>query len=87
VSRAALGDGGEGLLDATSFAGKVVGGVMRRASLQHVPVAAIVSEARVDPPASLTILSLVERYGEERAWTETEWCIADTAAGVLADVR
>ncbi|HEX7526402.1 MAG TPA: glycerate kinase [Gaiellaceae bacterium] len=78
---------GEGLLDATSFAGKVVGGVVRRASLQHVPVAAIVGEARVDPPASLTVLSLVERYGEERAWAETAWCIADAATAVLAGAR
>ncbi len=71
---------GEGKLDASSFAGKVVGGVVRRAGA--LPVLAIVGEA--EERGGLRIVSLLERFGEERAWAETASCIAEAVAEALA---
>lgn len=61
---------GEGFLDDESFAGKVVGGVTEMAAEVGVPVLAVVGEV-VHPlpplPANLTVVSLTERFGEERS--------------------
>ena len=74
---------GEGMLDATSFTGKVVGGVLRRAENRGIPVAAIVGDVSVIAPESLDVVSLVERYGSERAWAESARCIADAAQALM----
>jgi glycerate 2-kinase len=74
---------GEGLLDRTSFAGKVVGGVVGRALAAGVSPAAIVGEARVPPPRELRVVQLVERYGADRSWADTLGCIADAAEELL----
>lgn len=76
---------GEGLLDATSFAGKVVGGVSQKASLLDVPVLAIAGE--VDPAASgqLEAHSLVKRFGAECAWATPATCIRRLLIAELAD--
>lgn len=78
---------GEGLLDEQSFRGKVVGGVCALAAEHGVPVLVIVGDRIDDEPvvtaittaraasAGLTIVSLTERFGRERAW-------ADPCAGV-----
>lgn len=61
---------GEGFLDAESFDGKVVGGVASLCAELGVPCLAIVGEV-VDPvpplPVGLTVVSLVEQFGEERS--------------------
>lgn len=61
---------GEGFLDAESFAGKVVGGVCTAAAERGVAVLAIVGEI-LDPPPPLpdhlTVVSLTEQVGRERA--------------------
>jgi glycerate kinase len=81
---------GEGRLDATSFQGKVVGGVAQLCE-GHVPLWCVVGE--VDPampatavPASLRgrIASLVETFGRQRATTQTAAAAADLLASRLS---
>jgi glycerate kinase len=67
---------GEGLVDATSFAGKVVGGVVALASSAAIVAGRIADGIDVPVPA----ISLVERFGEERAWSDAAACVADAAA-------
>ncbi len=78
---------GEGLLDETSFAGKVVGGVVERASLAGVRALAIVGDARVVSPPALTTVALVERFGRERSWRAPLECISEAAAELLASAN
>lgn len=61
---------GEGLLDAESFNGKVVGGVAAWAAAEGVPALAVVGAARdgVDPPDGLSVVSLSERFGDDASW-------------------
>jgi glycerate 2-kinase len=76
---------GEGMLDETSFAGKVVGGVAQRASTHGVPVVAIAGE--LDPAVArrLEAYSLLERFGVERAWDAAADCVARLLAEKLAE--
>jgi glycerate kinase len=75
---------GEGYLDAESFCGKVVGGVAELAGELGVPVLAVVGA--VDPdldPAVLTgleVVSLTERFGEERARAEAAALVGEVVA-------
>lgn len=74
---------GEGRLDEQSFTGKVVGGVLARASARGIPTLAIVgSSALPHPPPGLAVVSLEERYGG-RAWTDTLGCVSDAVAGFV----
>jgi glycerate kinase len=81
---------GEGFLDAQSFTGKVVGGVLDIAEPAGVPVVAIVGRVVDDlEPASLRrlrVVSLVDRFGESRAVGDTLACIEQAASEVLADL-
>lgn len=81
---------GEGQLDATSFDGKVVGGMVDLARAAGVPVAAICGRihpsaresddfARIDAGA----VSLTEMFDEDRATNEPLWCIERAALDVL----
>jgi glycerate kinase len=73
---------GEGFLDAESFAGKVVGGVVELAAEVGVPVLAVVGEVvhPVPPlPAHLTVVSLTEQFGSDRSHAEP----GDAAAEVV----
>lgn len=78
---------GEGQLDETSFAGKVVGGITQLAAEYGIPVAAIVGVA--DPAIVLewanriTIESLVERFGEDVALNQTKKSIQRSATLLL----
>jgi glycerate kinase len=82
----------EGFLDEQSFEGKVVGGVAGLAASLGVPCVAVVGEV-VDglalPPASkeLEVVSLVERFGPDRARTDTLGCIEAVVADLLAGGR
>lgn len=69
---------GEGFLDAASFAGKVVGGVVERAGWGSKPVCVLVGDADAEGRATAglclpppTVISLTERYGEEAARADT----------------
>lgn len=75
---------GEGLLDATSFTGKVVGRVLdsaRTAGVEALVVAGDVKGSRIDA------VSLVERYGPERALAEPAKCLAEIVETALAARR
>jgi glycerate kinase len=76
----------EGFLDEQSFEGKVVGGVLDIASANDVPVLAVVGEVvdGVTLPDGLTVISLVERFGDERARHETLRCIEAAVRDPLA---
>ena len=76
---------GEGHLDASSFEGKVVGGVAAHATALAVPL--FVVAGRVDPEVAARVdaVSLVESFGEERALHDTLGCVAEAVAARLAD--
>jgi glycerate kinase len=80
---------GEGAFDATSLLGKVVGSVLDDAAAVGVPV--VIVAGTVAPEAAVaaaaagaTVISLVERYGRERALGDTARCIEEAAAEGLA---
>jgi glycerate 2-kinase len=83
---------GEGFLDTQSLDGKVVGGVSDLAAAHKVPVIVIVGDADPAAVASLhaDVVSLVERFGEQRPFNESRWCLEQAsrdALGALADRR
>lgn len=67
---------GEGRLDETSFAGKVVGELARRCGERGVPLLAVVGDAAPEVAGRVDAVSLVERFGLERALTDTAACVA-----------
>jgi glycerate kinase len=73
----------EGFLDDQSFEGKVVGGVAALADRLHVPVVAIVGQVYEAVGDRIEVVSLVERFGEPRAWTDTLACIGEVARDIL----
>jgi glycerate 2-kinase len=79
---------GEGLLDDTSFDGKVVGEVVRYASNVTTPVHVIVGD--IDPAcnealfAGLSVSSLVQRFGHDIAHQQVLQSIEKIASEVLA---
>ena len=78
---------GEGHLDAGSYDGKVVGGVLARARQRGVPVVAVVGRQtrseRDDP--DLTVLELVSFVGEDAALNDTTASIRRVVAEYLSD--
>jgi glycerate kinase len=84
IERADLVVTGEGFLDAESFDGKVVGGVCELASEAGVPVVAIVGEAFDGADHRVETISLVDRFGKERAMHDTVTCIEQAVGDRLA---
>ncbi len=76
---------GEGLLDATSAGGKVVGGVLERA--RRAGVRALVVAGEVAADSRIEAVSLVARCGRERAFAEPSTCLAETVAAALATIQ
>lgn len=74
----------EGFLDAQSFEGKVVGGVAAAAAAAGVPVVAVAGQVFDGAGERIEAVSLVERFGEERARADAVGCIEAVAADVLA---
>ena len=78
---------GEGFLDEESFDGKVVGGVAALAAELGVPCVAVVGEV-VDPlpelPEGLRVLSLTDRFGEQRAMADPCGCAAELVLDEVA---
>lgn len=62
---------GEGFIDAESFEGKVVGGVAAMASDLGIPILAIAGRCFDGTDALIDAVSLVERFGEQRAMADT----------------
>jgi glycerate kinase len=73
---------GEGLLDATSFTGKVVGRVLERA--RTAGIEALVIAGNVAPGSPIDALSLVQRYGPERALAEPAESLTELVETALA---
>lgn len=77
---------GEGFLDEESFDGKVVGGVASLCAQLAVPCLAIVGEV-VEPippmPDGLTVVSLVERFGDERSMSDPVGCAGAVALEIV----
>ncbi|MDP9005323.1 MAG: glycerate kinase [Actinomycetota bacterium] len=86
MERADLVVTGEGFLDEQSFAGKAVGGVVELAASLALPVLVIAGEVLdgVVTPPSVTVISLVERFGRDRAVHHTLGCIEEAVAAHLA---
>jgi glycerate kinase len=86
IGRANLVITGEGRLDATSFAGKVIGSLVARVT-GRAEIVCIVGEATAEGIAlagDVPVLALSERYGRDRALSETETLIEQTCAAYLA---
>ncbi len=77
---------GEGFLDEQSFEGKVVGGVTELAASAGVRTLVVVGEVLdgVVLPEGVEVVSLVERFGDERARAETGACVEEVVAAELA---
>ena len=77
---------GEGFLDEQSFAGKAVGGVVELATAAGVPVLAVAGEVLdgVVVPDGVEAVSLVERFGRDRAVGATLACVEEVVAERLA---
>lgn len=75
---------GEGFLDVESFDGKVVGGVAALAAELAVPALAVVGQVYDAADERVPTISLVDRFGEERALGDTAACITEAVAGWLA---
>jgi glycerate 2-kinase len=75
---------GEGLVDATSLTGKVVGGVLARASRARVPALVVAGEVVTNPP--LGAVSLLALCGRDRAFAETAACLAEVVEKELTDL-
>jgi glycerate kinase len=73
----------EGFLDAQSFEGKVVGGVASLAASAGVRVVAIAGEVFDGVEDRIEAISLVGRFGEDRARRDTIACIEAVVAEVL----
>jgi glycerate kinase len=73
---------GEGLVDATSFTGKVVGRVLERADAAGIGTLVIAGDVACN--SRIDALSLVESYGPERALAEPAECLTELVETTLA---
>jgi glycerate kinase len=75
---------GEGYLDRQSFSGKVVGGVIRHVA-GRVPILCVVGDADLDVGSvGVEVVSLVARFGPERARSEVLGLLEDVVAQHLS---
>ncbi|HWE68906.1 MAG TPA: glycerate kinase [Acidimicrobiales bacterium] len=80
---------GEGALDATSFAGKVVGGVLGDASAIGVPALVFAGRATTEAidlaqEYGAQVVSLSDRFGEARSLGDTVHCVEEAVTQALA---
>jgi glycerate kinase len=80
---------GEGTLDAESFEGKAVGGVVDLAIEARVPVLIVAGDVVAgevpELPASVEVVSLVARFGRERAMADVTGCVAEVVDSAVRD--
>ena len=84
VEQADLVVTGEGFVDEASFDGKVVGGLASLAAEFGVPLLVVAGEVFDGVEGRIEAISLVQRFGRERAMAETSTCIAESVAAYLA---
>jgi len=77
---------GEGALDATSFEGKVVGGVWKLAEAAGVPVVAVVGTAAASPDGGwpIDMIDLASRFGEDRALRDAGSLVTEAVSDWLS---
>ena len=82
---------GEGTLDAESFEGKAGGGVIELASEAAVPVLIVAGSVLGDElpelPPAVQVVSLVERFGRERAFADPAGCVEEVVTTSLPGLR
>ncbi|MGI8809248.1 MAG: glycerate kinase [Acidimicrobiales bacterium] len=87
IAAASLVVTGEGTLDAESFEGKAVGGVVDLAVVAGVPVLVVAGDVLVgelpELPLSVEVVSLVARFGLERAQSDVAGCVAEVVSNSL----
>jgi glycerate kinase len=83
LSRSDLVVTGEGFVDATSFAGKVVGGVLRRAQAAGVTAFVVAGDGEPDALARIRGVSLVARFGRKRAFDDAATCVTQAVAALF----
>lgn len=86
VERVDLVITGEGFLDDESFHGKLVGGVAEMCDSLGVPVVAVVGETFDEADERVPVVSLVERFGRDRALNDTLTCLGEAAMMALERV-
>lgn len=84
IARADLVVTGEGRLDPSSVAGKVVGGVVRRARAHGVPVVAVVGDREPGFVPDFPVHVLAEEHGRAPALRDTRRCLEATAGRLLS---
>jgi len=75
---------GEGFIDAESFDGKVVGGVVGWAAELGIPVLAVAGRCYDGVDERVDAVALVDRFGEERSMADVLGCIEQVVADHLA---
>lgn len=75
---------GEGMLDAESLDGKVVGGVVELAAEFEVPALVVVGQVADGAGDGLDVVSLTETFGADRAWSDTVGCVAQVVGERVA---
>lgn len=77
---------GEGYLDEQSFEGKVVGGVAGLAQGCGVRLLVICGDAAPEVQGRVPTVSLVARFGEQRAFEDTTACVEEAVSEFLANL-
>ncbi len=89
IAAAGLVVTGEGTLDAESFEGKAVGGVVDLASAAGVDVLVVAGDVLAgelpELPASVQVVSLVARFGRERAMADAGGCAGEVVESALRE--
>ncbi len=75
---------GEGYVDEQSFEGKVVGGVARLAQAAGARLLVVCGDVAPEVEGRLPMVSLVARFGEERAFADTTACIEEAVTAYLS---
>ena len=70
---------GEGKLDAESFNGKVVGGVLELAEKHGVPVLVVAGVVDEQVAGRAPSVSLLEQFGSDASWGDPLGCVTQAA--------
>ena len=78
---------GEGFVDAGSYQGKVVGGVVERAAVHGVPVLVVAGDIFDEVGDRAPTISLVDTFGDERSRADTLACVREVVARHLGSLN
>jgi len=77
---------GEGQLDISSYEGKVVGGVSAYAAAINLPVRVIAGRIHPDVSDRSDAVSLTERFGEKRPFTQVVDCVSEVVSELVSSL-